>query len=292
LALAAAAPASGQGVSGGLFEDRNGNGEWDPGEHALGGASVGLFGALTNGTPVDRTDVTGSDGRFSFQAAAGCYLIDVADPAGWRRGPATERRVEAATPDYLFPVGLARWGKLDRGVGHLRGGALLYAAAGDSIAWNFNVCGYDESFWYSSQVRSRLACAAPGADVLLVKAAVKDEHTDDLLVDDHDDQNNVFRLLELGPDLITLSMIGNDMLGVDATGALSPEQTERMVSEVLDARQNLQEVLSVLVSELPDADIALNTLYDNLAYDCAGRPTSELHRTWLPIVNRILRDLA
>jgi hypothetical protein len=61
---------------------------------------------------------------------------------------------------------------------------------------------------------------------------------------------------------------------------------------VLDARRNLQEALSVMLSEIPEADIALNTLYDNEAYNCYTGDPSSFHRTWLPIVNRILTDLA
>src|SRR6185436_7258727 len=39
-------------------------------------------------------------------------------------------------------------------------------------------------------------------------------------------------------------------------------------------------------------DIALNSLYDNLAYNCYTADSSAFHRQWLPIVNRILRELA
>jgi lysophospholipase L1-like esterase len=163
---------------------------------------------------------------------------------------------------------------------------------GDSIAWNFNICSYPESFWYSKQYRSRLACAAPIAAITLDEAAVKGEHTDDLLVDESNDLNNVFRVLEIDPQLITMSIIGNDLLNVEPGNNPTQAEINKAVAEVLDARQNLQEVLSVLVSELPDADIVLNTLYDNEAYDCYSGNPSDFHRTWVPIVSRILRDVA
>ncbi|MCP3982474.1 MAG: hypothetical protein GY716_24500, partial [bacterium] len=62
--------------------------------------------------------------------------------------------------------------------------------------------------------------------------------------------------------------------------------------EVLDARQNMQEVMSTLLAEIPTLDIALNTLYDNEAYNCNSGNPSLFHRTWIPIVSRILRELA
>jgi hypothetical protein len=36
----------------------------------------------------------------------------------------------------------------------------------------------------------------------------------------------------------------------------------------------------------------LNSLYDNLAYNCYTADSSAFHRQWLPIVNRVLRELA
>src|SRR5262249_55116848 len=66
----------------------------------------------------------------------------------------------------------------------------------------------------------------------------------------------------------------------------------RSVDEMLDSRQNLQEAISVLVSQIPGVDVTLNTLYDDLAYNCYASDTTPFHRQWLPIVNRILRDLA
>src|SRR6185436_419462 len=39
-------------------------------------------------------------------------------------------------------------------------------------------------------------------------------------------------------------------------------------------------------------DISLISLYDNLAYNCYTADSTAFHRQWLPIVNRILRELA
>jgi lysophospholipase L1-like esterase len=292
LAVVAWLPAAGQNVTGVAFEDRNGNGIRDAGEPALAGVVTGLLGTRDAAGAFDQTTATSATGAFSFAPGHGCYVVSVDDPAGWRMSQAREDLVVEGTPGYSFPVGLPRFAKLDHGVGNLRSGALRYTAMGDSIAYNFNVCGYPEVFWYAKRMRDRLACARPTAAVTLDQAAVKGEHTDDLLVDDTNDLNNVFRVIPLQPDFVTISMIGNDLLGVDPSGTPTQAQVNRAVAEVLDSRQNLQEALSALVSEIPDADIALNSLYDNLAYNCNTGNTSTFHRTWLPIVNRVLRDLA
>jgi lysophospholipase L1-like esterase len=278
-------------VSGRLFEDRDGDGIWVPGEPGLAEVPVGVLGTLADSTPFDEQAITDPNGLYSLAPGDGCYVLDLADPEGWRLGPTRRDRVAEGTPGYGFPVGRSRFGKLDHGGGHLRALSLDYAAMGDSIAWNFNVCSYPERFWYSRQVRSRLACVAPTASISLIEAAEKGEHTDDLLEDDSDNSNNVFRMMELQPDWITLSMVGNDLLNVDVDNP-TQEETNRAVAEVLDARRNLQEALSVLVSEIPHADLALNSLYDNLAYNCPSVATSEFHRTWVPIIDQILRDLA
>lgn len=292
LVVALVPPAAAQTVSGRVFEDRNGNGLRDAGEPDLPGVPVRLFGQSAGGA-VDQTVATGADGTYAFAPGDGCYLVAPLDPPGWRPSQADERGFPDSSPGYAFPIGVPRYSKIDLGIANLAaGGTYDYASIGDSIAWNFNICGYPESFWYSKQVRSRLACAAPAASVVLHESAIKGEHTDDLLVDDGGETNNVFRLLELQPELVTISMIGNDLLDVDEGSNPSQAQVNTAVTEVLDARQNLQEVMSTLLAELPSLDIALNTLYDNEAYNCYSGAPGNFHRTWIPIVNRILRDLA
>jgi hypothetical protein len=286
------APCAAQGVSGTAFEDRNGNGVRDAGEPAVPGVPVTLFGVPDSGGSLDQTVPTAADGSYAFAPGNGCYLVAPQDPDGWRLSWTRQARVDDSAPGYVFPVGFPRFAKLDQGLPNLRSGAYRFSAMGDSIAWNFNFCGYPEQFWYAKRLRDRLACAAPGASVTLDQAAVKGEHSDDLLVDDTADLNNVFRIIELQPDLVTISMIGNDLLDVDPAGTPTQQQVNRAVAEVLDARQNLQEALSALTSQIPGADIVLNSLYDNLAYNCYTGNSSSFHRTWLPIVNRVLRDLA
>ena len=186
---------------------------------------------------------------------------------------------------------------MENGISNLRAGSMTYASMGDSIAYNWSSCNYFASFWYSRQVADRLRCVAPSASINLGdenENAVKGEHTDDLLVDDGaSDGNNVFSVIERQPEKITISIIGNDLLNVDPEGEPSQTEINIAVEEVLDSRQNLQEALSTMLTGVPGTDIALNSLYDNLTWDCYdGTPTSAFHRTWMPIVGQILRDLA
>ncbi len=290
--LAAGLPVAAQTVSGHAFEDRNGNGVRDPGEPALQGVAFEVYGTRDAGGGFDASQATAADGSFSFSPGNGCYLLLPSDPAGWRLTRARDDAFVKTTPGYAFPVGKPRFAAMGQGIANLKAGRIRFASMGDSIAWNWNSCFYTSSFWYSKQIQSRLQCVAPAASVTLDQAAVKGQHTDDLLVDDTADLNNVFRVIEIQPQYVTISMVGNDLLGVDPPGTPTQDQIDKAVAEVLDSRQNLQEALSALTSEVPGADIAINTLYDNLAYNCYTGSTSAFHRQWLPIVDRILRDLA
>jgi lysophospholipase L1-like esterase len=294
LAALAAAPARGQAVSGTAFEDRNANGIRDAGEPALPGVNVTVYGTRDVGGALEQTVATAADGGFTVTPGNGCYLLDAADPAGWRQSFTRADSVIDTTPGYVAPIGFSRFAKFDQAIAGLKTGGYRYTALGDSISYNFNFCGFPESFWYSKRIRDRLACTAPGATVTLDQAGQVGQRTDDLLVDDTADNNNVFRVVALSPPpkLITISMIGNDLRDVDPSGTPTQAQVNKAVDEILDSRQNLQEVLSTLTSRLPTADISLNTLYDNLAYNCYSTDSTDFHRKWLPIVNRILRDLA
>jgi lysophospholipase L1-like esterase len=281
-----------QEVSGVLFDDRNGNGQHDAGEPVLEGWNVDLLGESSSQGSLDQSTLSGVDGRYQFLPNDGCYLLAPDPPADWRPSLPRPDRLAEGTAGYVAPAGMPRFGSLAQAASRLRSGSLKYASLGDSIGWNWNSCFYQSSFWYSRQVRSRISCAVPAASITLDEAAIKGEHTDDLLVNDSDDGNNVFRQFERQPDFLTLSMIGNDLLGVDAGNAPTQQETNRAIEEVLDARANLQEAISSLLTEIPNVDITLNTLYDNESYDCGATQTSDFHREWMPIVNRVLRDLA
>ncbi len=294
LAAICAAPCYGQAVSGSAFEDRNADGIRDPGEPAIPGVSVTLFGTRDVGGALEQTVATAGDGTFTLAPGNGCYLLGAADPAGWRQSFARFDSVIDNTPGYTFPIGIPRFAKFDQAIAGLKTGSYRYTAMGDSISTNFNLCSAPESFWYSKRIRERLACAAPAASVTLDQAGVISTHTDDLLVDDTADNNNVFRVMALNPapKLITISMIGNDIKDLSPSGVPTQAQINRAAEEILDSRQNLQEALSTLTSKSPGTDLALNTLYDNLADKCYTADSTAFHRQWLPIVNRILRELA
>lgn len=290
LALSFGLVAHAQTVSGVVFEDANANGQQDAGEEALDGVSVRLYGQLDAGGTFDQTDTTDPSGLFSFSTGNGCYLLDVADPPGWRRTFARFDEFPQSTPGYSQPIGVRRFGGSSQLLENVIVGDVLYSSLGDSIAWNWNSCFDTSSFFYSQQVRDRLRCVSPSGIVNLDEAAVKGEHTDDLLVDETNDLNNVFRIIERQAQLVTISMVGNDLLGEEPEGN-DPAQPEinRFVAEMIDSRQNLQEVLSSLTSEIPGATVELNTLYDNLADDC---DSSTPHNEWLPLLAQMLRDLA
>jgi hypothetical protein len=297
LLLAALLAALGAGsaraqVSGTVFEDRNADGLQQAGEPGLEGVTVRLLGTTGLGAPVDLSVLTGADGGFSFAPGDGTYLVEVEDPVGHRpTGPRSDSVAEGS-PGFDFPVGLARHARPRQVIGALRGGSLDYMAMGDSIAYNFSLCSSQPNFWYSQQVADRLAAAVPSASVALEEAAVKGEHTDDLLVDDSaGDTNNVFDAMALQPDLVTVSIIGNDLLDVDPPSGAGQTEQNRAAAEIVDSRQNLQEFLATLSTEVPGADLVVHTLYDNLAWRCGTGDTTSFHVEWLPIINRIMRDL-
>jgi lysophospholipase L1-like esterase len=281
-----------QNVSGHAFEDRNGNGIQDPGEPSLPGVSVRLAGKQDAGPLVDASVATDGTGAYLFLPGNGCYVLQMADPAGWRLSSTRSDGFATPSQPYPEPVGQPRFSKLDQGIANLQAGTYRISAMGDSIARNFNFCGSAGAFWYTTQVRSRLLCAFPSATFSLDQAAQLGETTDDLLVPETNNLNNVFQIITAQPRLITISAIGNDMLDVDPPANPTPAQVNTAVAEILDARQNLQEILSILTSQVPGADIVLNSLYDNLAYNCSTGNSTDFHRTWVPIVDAILRDLA
>ncbi len=50
------------------------------------------------------------------------------------------------------------------------------------------------------------------------------------------------------PQLVTISMVGNDLLDVEPSAIPTQSETNKMVAELIDARQNLQEAISALVA--------------------------------------------
>ncbi len=248
LALAAC-PVLAQTVSGTVFEDLDGDGVRDAGEAALEGIAVRLYGQQDAGGTFDTTVTTAPDGSFSFSPGDGCYLLQIVDPPGWRRSLARiDERVEGSA-GYTRPVGLRRFGGAPELLDRLVAGAVRYTSMGDSIAYNWNSCFDTSSFWYSRQVRDRLRCVSPSGQVNLDEAAIKGEDTDDLLIDEQGELNNVFRVIEVQSKLVTISMVGNDLLDDEpASDPPTQAETNRFAAALIDSRQNLQEALSALIS--------------------------------------------
>ncbi len=276
-----------QEIAGRVFEDLDGDGVQDAGEAGLKGIAVRAYGSPDAGGTFDQTVTTGIDGSFSFSPGAGCYLLRVQDPPGWRRTLGRYDERSQGAPEYPHPTGMRRYGGAPQLLENLASGAVRYTAMGDSIAWNWNSCFDTSSFWYSKQIRDRLRCVNGTANVTLDEEAVKGEHTDHLL--EEDTTNNVFHTIGLRPEFVSISIIGNDLLNNEPGSNPTQEKINIVAEEMIDSRSNLQEILSSLVSELPRAEIELNTLYDNLGDDCSSEP---FHVEWLPIANHIMRELA
>ncbi|MFN7964941.1 MAG: SdrD B-like domain-containing protein [Acidobacteriota bacterium] len=286
--LLLAPPAMAQTVSGNIFHDRNANGIRDAGEESLDAVQVRLLGQRDAGGTFDQSITTSVSGGFSFNPGNGCYVFDVVDPSGWRRTLGRTDEFAPGSSGYTAPVGVRRWGGTNVLQQNLTAGRVRFTALGDSIAVNFNTCFDTGFFFYELAVRDRLRCVAPTAQIDLDQSAISGEHSDDLLVDDADG-NNVYRTIERQPNLVTISMIGNDLLNNDPADNASQAEKNAAAAELIDSRQNLQEALSALTSEIPAADIEINTLYDNLANNCSTRI---FRREWTPILQRVLRDLA
>jgi hypothetical protein len=166
LAFLAITPAAAQ-ISGTVFEDRDGDGILDAGEPVLEAVQLELYGTPDAGGFIDQTIDSDSDGNFFFSPGNGCYLIGITDPPGWRLSQAREDGFVDGTTPYGPPVGQPRFAKLDHAIANLRAGAIRYSSIGDSIAYNFNLCSPVSDFWYSRQLRSRIACSDPLATVTL-----------------------------------------------------------------------------------------------------------------------------
>ncbi len=74
-------------VSGGVYQDLNNDGMWQPGEPGIQGTTVHLTGTDDRGTSVDRTLVTDVSGGFSFDdLRPGSYTLRESQPDGFLDG--------------------------------------------------------------------------------------------------------------------------------------------------------------------------------------------------------------
>jgi len=273
--LSLPAPALAQGECT-VFADANRNGIQDPGERGVAGLGVRVLGVQG---VVDQALTTDADGTAAFPAlGAGRFLVDaIEQPAFW---PSMQSLAGDPPPVPDFPVGRHRFGHtrrlLDAAAAASGGSPLHHVSIGDSVAFGFNFCGsLLGQNGYVQPVNGRLGEAAPAAS--LAQLAVPGYLTTDLLCPSC--SGNVLDAVAEAPDVITISIGGNDFLDVDGNAPQSALALARI-------RQNLQEILSGLQGQLPDAELVLNTYYDN------EEGVNAFHNTWGPVFNQLLRDVA
>jgi hypothetical protein len=281
LLLSAAVSLEAASIGGIVFEDRDRDGIFDPGESPLRNARVQLLGL--DGTVFLRVR-TELDGSWLFSGLAdGDYVVSI-EPRGFRHSLPDPTAVPAPIPD--FPFGSPRYSSIENLVTLLRtGGGFEHVGLGDSIGFGFNVCGslLGED-GYFEPTSSRLAGAA-APPLTADKQSIPGHETSDLLdpgisSDFPFTNNDIFYAVDNSADWVSISIGGNDFLGAEDGG--DPEVAAALVT----ARRNLQEILSSLVSELPEAAIELNTVYDN------EEGADGLHNVWVPIWNQVVREAA
>lgn len=259
-----------------VFRDANRNGIQDPGERGIPLLPVRIVGDFGLTDVVTSTDAQGAIALPSL--VSGRYLVDaIEEPAYW---PSMPSLAGDPPPIPNFPVGRHRFGHtrrlLDAAAAATGSAPLRHVAIGDSVAFGFNWCdsilGQND---YVGPYTQRLGEAAAAAT--LVKLAIPGYLTDDLLCPSC--PGNLFEAIAQSPGVLTINIGGNDFLAADGS---VPQMTQAIVT----VRQNLQEILATLVSELPDTEIVLNTYYDN------EEGLDPFHNTWGPIFDQVLRDVA
>ncbi len=281
---AAAAPAGAASIGGTLFEDQDRDGVRDAGEPALAGLRVQLLGA---GGAIVQVLVSDAGGAYlSSGLPDGQYVVSVRPATNLR---ASLQQLGADPPPIPdFPFGRPRYFSMPNQVANLRaaaGGVFHHVGLGDSIGFGFNVCGslFGED-GYFEPTTDRLAGAA-AADVDGDKQSIPGHETSHLLEPGISDDfpftfNDVFYAIDRGAQLVSISSGGNDFLGAEDGGETA------LAAALVTARQNLQEILSTLVTELPASEIEINTVYDNEQGDDAT------HNLWVPIWDQVLREVA
>ena len=271
-------------IGGVVFEDPNRNGIFDAAEKALPGIRVLLLGS--EGTVLRQT-FTGGDGRYLFAGLAdGQYVVSVPPRRNLRASQPELGADVAPIPD--FPFGRPRYGSMPGLAFDLRRAAsqgidFRHVALGDSIGFGFNFCGsLGGQDGYIEPTTERLRQATAGV-VITDKQAIPGDETNDLLIPGISfpfGYNDIFYAIDNKAGLVSTSIGGNDFLGAEGGGDAAVAQA------LVVARRNLQETFSSLASEIPFADLELNTVYDNLEGE------DPLHNVWAPIWDQVLRETA
>lgn len=219
LLILAVASLRAQTVDGTLFHDLNRDGVRDAGEPLLGNVPVTLYGEDGN---FDQTVLSGADGRYTFAGTAGLqYVLEALPGANWRLS--FQDLGADADPIPAWPQGRRRPAVADFLVGHLRasspGSPLLHVALGDSIAYGFNLC--DSPSGANDYVKPlTIAKLDRAGSATLLKQAVLGYETNDLL--DPAASGTIFDAIALAPQLVSISIGGNDFLSDDGTTRRQP----------------------------------------------------------------------
>lgn len=286
LLLALASPAVAQEVRGFVFHDLDLDGVADPGEPGLDGVVVTAWGQGAE------TSLPSASGAFAIPMGPGCRAIHVESPgAQWRRSFPDQSRC----PTGPGPVGSRRYGAPEHLRANLADPSFTYVSLGDSIAAGVSVCFFDDTN-YVEDVANELGCVA-GRAVADDNRAVGGWHSEDLLTANDGGRPNpqyVPNVIAANPDLVTISIGGNDFLNTEPGAAgqdypFAPADLAASLQELVHTRRTVQEILSSLTSELPLADIEINTVYDNLADAC---DTTDFHAASVTLWNQMLRNLA
>jgi|GEM_PF-4757290 len=279
-----ASPASAGSIGGIVFADVNRSGEQDADETGLANAPVTLMGIDGTVRVIQRT---AADGSFLFSDLAdGDYLLSLPASDRFRASVPNDEAVPAPIPD--FPFGGARYSAPARLINNLiaadnAGRSVRHVGLGDSIGFGFNLCGsiLGED-GYFEPATERVGRASP-VGINQDKQSVPGDETADLLDPDIDlliFANDVYYAVDEGAEIVSISIGGNDFLGPNERG------DAEIAAALVEARRNIQEILSSLVRELPESDIEINTVYDPEMGD------NDVHNTWVPIWMQVVREHA
>ena len=276
--LTATSPVRAGTVEGLLFEDLDADGLLDPGEPGVAGVPLLLWWGASDRYP----GASGADGSFTIDAGMDSHLLELDLPEGWRFSypdQTWDPPVAGPTDDVV----LARYGAAP----HLRGNAerpvdvYLYSL-GDSIPAGFNFCASDSNYLPDVQSDLELALDEP---VMLRNEAIPGAHSEDLLTPQLSgggaNPQFVGNVIAEAPDVVTVNIGGNDFLDTD-------RNLQANLQALIDTRATTQEIAASLLLGLPNADMIINTVYDNEADDCAS---SDFHARLTPIWTQVVRWL-
>lgn len=293
-ALAAGLPLAAKGgtVEALFFDDQDADGLWDAGEPPIAGLPVTLW----RGADVRLQASSDTAGRLELATQDLPHALEVALPPGWRFALPDPEECPAEDD---FTVGTLRLSSAIQLRGNTEdAGEFLYISLGDSIAAGANLCFVDTNYVEDVAVDLEAIHRRDPSTWRLENRAIGGWHSEDLLtpIDEFGRPHEQFvgNVVAAVPDLVTISIGGNDFLSSDPPESrrsepFDPADVAASIRELIHTRQTAQEILSVLASELPATDLEINTVYDPESHACS---TNDFYARSVPSWNRMLRDLA